>query len=519
MCCFFLVDESLMIYCGYIDKKTQTTKDLAKPWKQIPSIIPNQSRPDSEVDAADKDNHPSIPQQHSALTTILMDDSPLKAVLQPWNHLCVSEYGSERRKLDVEIAERELERRWLAERELERTWQAERELERTWLAERELERTSPAERELEHTQPAEQDSERTWPPERKLERTWLAEQELERTWQAERKYAKENVEEEERRTRDGTAADVDMAVVKSSEEANTDGVDDKDAERKRRRKEKILLKKEKLLLAKEQQLKEGVAEEEEKSYDEFMLAVIGILDALKHEGNVASWMRSGGLVRVVEDTIPETEETPTTSMPALSTISDEVETPRSKRDSSTISIEEGPSKRRRLRHSQDMELDSDSEMVVLPSTPRMTTTTTDNERRSSSMSSVPSLSPVILHPSPPHSSSSSSSSPPPLPPLSAQVEQALTGVPLSTDADAAASSSITTTTSTTTTNESFGDNKNSVSTPTESQKPLLWYETPSVLSHWAQRGRKALAELGIDVMHGVVPPNQSGLRDTQAGGG
>ena len=56
-----------------------------------------------------------------------MDDSPLKAVLQPWNHLCVSEYGSERRKLDVELAERELERSWLAKRELERTWKAERE--------------------------------------------------------------------------------------------------------------------------------------------------------------------------------------------------------------------------------------------------------------------------------------------------------------------------------------------------------------------------------------------------------
>ena len=43
-------------------------------------------------------------QQYSALTTVLMDDSPLKAVLQPWNHLCISEYELERRTLDVRMA-------------------------------------------------------------------------------------------------------------------------------------------------------------------------------------------------------------------------------------------------------------------------------------------------------------------------------------------------------------------------------------------------------------------------------
>ena len=41
------------------------------------------------------------PQQlPSALTTVLMDDSPL----QPWNHLCISEYELERRTLDVRMA-------------------------------------------------------------------------------------------------------------------------------------------------------------------------------------------------------------------------------------------------------------------------------------------------------------------------------------------------------------------------------------------------------------------------------
>ena len=473
------------------------------------------------MDADRGDNHPSVPQQHSALTTILMDDSPLKAILQPWNHLCVSEYDSKKRKLDVEIAERELERKWLAERELERTWLAERELERTWLAERELERTSPAERERERTTwPPERDPKHTWPPERELERTWLAEREMERTWLAEREHAKEHLEEqEEGTTRVGTATDVDMAALKSSEETTTAAeVEDKEAERKRKRKEKKLLKKEKVLLAKEQQLEvpgkeEGV--EEEESYDELLLAVIGILDALKHEGNVAGWMRSGGLVVGDQDTTldtPETEETPVTT----TTIPNDPQTtvasilslnPRSKRDSSTISVREGPSKRRRLvtHSSQDMELGSDSEMVVSPTTPTMTTT---DKRRSLSMSSA--LSP-FLHPSPPHSSSSSSSSPPLL--LSAQVEQELTGVPLITTAEnIEAVSSTTTRTST-----NMNNINNPISTPipnSQTQSPLLWYETPCVLSHWAKRGRKALAELGIDVIHGVVPPNQNGNGDT-----
>lgn len=345
-----------------------------------------------------------------------MDDSPLKAVLQPWNHLCVSEYGSERRKLDVEIAEREVERMWLAERE----------------------------------------------------------------------RAKE-VMEEETTTTDGSAA------MKSNEEI------DKEAERKRKRKEKKMLKKKKLLLEKEQleaQGKEEVGKVEEERYDELLLAVIGILNELKHQGNVVGWMRSGGLVHVGNrETMPESHAVQGNSTMSISTseamtmtisIPDPdlqtTLTPTShptlstKRDGSTVSIQ-GPSKRRRLTCSSDtemypdpvstgervLEVDLDSEM--LPTTTRMT------ER---------SLSPLHSSP-PPHSLS-------PLP--SAQTEQTLTGVPL-----------LTTTTGI----------KNSISTPTPTQPQLhLWYESPSVLFHWAQHGRKALADLGIDIISGVVPPNQNG---------
>ena len=437
-------------------------KDLARTWANIPSLIPNLSHAvsgpenvNSEVDA-DGDNHSSVPQQqqHSALTTILMDDSHLKAVLQPWNHLCVSEYDSERRRLDVEIAEWE-------------QLHSEREQERTRLAERE--------------------------------------------------HVKENVEEEERTTRDGTASDEDM-VLKSSEKT-TEVEKNKEEERKRKRKEKKLSKKEKLLLAEQQQLEVYM------NYDELLLAVVGILDALKHEGNVAGWMRSGGLVHVGNDqeTIletPETEDTPgtTTTMkipipnPQTTLTSDLPLNPKSKRGSPTISIQ-GPSKRRKLTQSRDMEsdpptaahieqisgeLDSDSEMAVLSTTPTMST----NKRRSLSTSPVPSS------PSPPNSSSSPLILDQVKPPLMGSLVTYASAIKASMVKASMVKAAAASSTTTVTPKASGNDMDNTVSTPipipqSESQ-PLLWYETPCILFYWAQRGRKALAELGIDIIHGVA---------------
>ena len=86
-------------------------------------------------------------------------------------------------------------------------------------------------------------------------------------------------------------------------------------------------------------------------------------------------MEGGGRGNFVGgDAIQETEDTPltttTTSMPTLS--SDKSLISRSKCDNSSISIQEGPStKRRRLSHAQDMELDSDSEMAEMVATPTM----------------------------------------------------------------------------------------------------------------------------------------------------
>ena len=73
------------------DRKTQTTKDLTKPWTQLPltsSLSPSQP--------------------HSAKTTLLLDDSPLKAHLQPYNHVCIQEYASGLRGKDLGVRAREV---------------------------------------------------------------------------------------------------------------------------------------------------------------------------------------------------------------------------------------------------------------------------------------------------------------------------------------------------------------------------------------------------------------------------
>ncbi|KAG6808541.1 hypothetical protein H0H92_003790 [Tricholoma furcatifolium] len=44
---------------------------------------------------------------HSALSTVLLHDPPLKAHLQPWNHLCIRKYTAAQRQVDLRCAERE----------------------------------------------------------------------------------------------------------------------------------------------------------------------------------------------------------------------------------------------------------------------------------------------------------------------------------------------------------------------------------------------------------------------------
>lgn len=69
-------------------RKSQTTKDLSKPWASFHEL-----------------------HRHSAYTTLLLDDSPAKVRLQPYNHLCVPEYNAEIRNRDLSVLDEWLSRR------------------------------------------------------------------------------------------------------------------------------------------------------------------------------------------------------------------------------------------------------------------------------------------------------------------------------------------------------------------------------------------------------------------------
>ncbi|KAF9220659.1 hypothetical protein BS17DRAFT_713875 [Gyrodon lividus] len=73
--------RSLGLSVEEYNRKTLTTKDLAKPWKLLPL---------------------GSQMIHSALTTLLLDDSPHKALLQPYNHVCIPEYDNARRQHDLQ---------------------------------------------------------------------------------------------------------------------------------------------------------------------------------------------------------------------------------------------------------------------------------------------------------------------------------------------------------------------------------------------------------------------------------
>lgn len=85
------------------DRKALTTKDLTKPWSLLPlGTNPAEIAVPSEADCATGQAGltPSI--AHSAMTTLLLDDSPHKARLQPYNHACIPEYTSSLREKDLQ---------------------------------------------------------------------------------------------------------------------------------------------------------------------------------------------------------------------------------------------------------------------------------------------------------------------------------------------------------------------------------------------------------------------------------
>lgn len=161
-----------------VARKIQTTKDLERPWGQLPG-------------------------NHSALTTLLLDDSPAKVKLQPYNHVCVKEYNQQLRLKDL----------------------------RTKVIKSSA-ASSPSS------------------PEDVIDRTGANQSTID------------------------------------TEEA--DGVAEHGSAQQARRKEKKMRKKASKLTA----LLDNVAAAK---YDETLLAVIGILDVVRVQSNVAAWVRKGGL--------------------------------------------------------------------------------------------------------------------------------------------------------------------------------------------------------------------------------
>jgi hypothetical protein len=89
-----------------LDRKSQTTKDLEKPWKALNEIedrlrLASSTTPASTAVPPQEHSHPHG--THSALTSILLDDSALKAALQPYNHLCIPEYTQVMREADLKV--------------------------------------------------------------------------------------------------------------------------------------------------------------------------------------------------------------------------------------------------------------------------------------------------------------------------------------------------------------------------------------------------------------------------------
>lgn len=89
-------------------RKAVTTKDLTKPWSLLPlGTNPAEIAVPSEADCAAEQAGLAPSVTHSAMTTLLLDDSPHKARLQPYNHVCIPEYNSSFREKDLQQFERD----------------------------------------------------------------------------------------------------------------------------------------------------------------------------------------------------------------------------------------------------------------------------------------------------------------------------------------------------------------------------------------------------------------------------
>ncbi|PPQ91766.1 hypothetical protein CVT25_000591 [Psilocybe cyanescens] len=508
-------------------KKSLTLKDLEKPWAELPIIASADAKPESTPESdsspsssplpssppasdptptapsassdptpattatppspsqSQSQSHPHTPPHssaythHSALSTLLIDDSPLKAALQPWNHLVIREYVQEVRRRDLEVAEAERGRR-------------------------DAEGGADA-------QPRSDD----------LPASTSASASTETEAEAEIKTPTATAEST---PAEPPATDpISTSTATTTTTTNNDGTGTADTDAQSRRTLKRLQKKEagKLKRAADERARavdQGESPASGAEYDQTLLAVVGILDRVRWEGNVAGWMRGGGLVSVegvdfdLEGDVSENEAVKEKGVkqdavalkhenkhekPGESTARTRTHTPPTRsRDaspspgppSSTSSPAPNSKKRRRVgeegaEKNTDMGMGMDTSSDVA-----LTATKVADVRSMDTSADGVNASPAQAQAPETATGTKKTNDEASLEKDKEKEEQTATGVP--------------------TISEPTSTPTNAAAAPTPPPlpppSPKLWYEHREILAFWAERGRKALGELGIEVQSGIV---------------
>ncbi|KAH9895976.1 hypothetical protein C8Q73DRAFT_690338 [Cubamyces lactineus] len=304
--------DTLGLSNDHYHRKVQTVKDLTKPWVYFASNsahIP--ASPHSSIASTPRSSpepsspsHPSdnpestTPQSHSALTTLLLDDSPRKAELQPFNHVCIGEYSGERRAKDLESLQTEQE--WNAAMQARQTLDAQ-------IAEVKDSATGGA-------------------------------------------SAASNESPEALLPKDSDEPVPDAELDAPLDEGAASSTAPAEMSKKRKRKEKKLQKRAALLEKAEADGKPDV------SYDETLLAVIGVLEEIKEQANVAAWIRSGGLWGPYDPPVtrsPELQAEDDSSADPSSSAQLVAEEQGTQSDDSDLSVKNVPSSERNSQPSPD----------------------------------------------------------------------------------------------------------------------------------------------------------------------
>jgi len=270
--------DTLGLSENHYNRKVQTVKDLAKPWSLLPSLLtplpPSPHPSQASTPRSDRSPSPEIesvpntlaatPRVHSVLTTLLLDDSPKKAAMQPYNHICIGEYTAERRAKDLESLQKEQE--WeLAQTAREGLRDNNTSRRDDDVSAKALTRLRDASQHRKHHVSIQEQGEA-----------------LASSSSVKRRRRKANPTAEEHGAKEKSIS------PSSGESYSSLSSSTHNTTKKPKRKIRRQMKLESLAKA-SRELKPDVV------FDETLLSVIGVLDEIKQQSNVAAWIRAGGL--------------------------------------------------------------------------------------------------------------------------------------------------------------------------------------------------------------------------------